>query len=195
MSPCRYRPPVLAVCCLGLWALAAGSATSGVSTTATPRAMQASSARAALTDYDRGIQLLCSARGRRSVEADAARWLRRAAEQGHAGAQSVLGWMYMAGKGVPRDDAAAARWLQPGAAAGNTAAQNNLGMLYATGQGLPHDHARATAWFRAAAAQGSAEAARNLHVLIHGDDGAPAIPRGTAATAPDPRLLASNCRL
>jgi TPR repeat protein len=103
--------------------------------------------------------------------------------------------MYMAGKGVPRDDAAAARWLQPSAAAGNTAAQNNLGLLYATGQGLPHDHARAAAWFRAAADQGSAEAARNLHVLIHGDDGAPAIPRGNAATAPDPRLLASNCRL
>lgn len=106
-----------------------------------------------------------------------------------------MGWLHMVGTGVPRDDAAAARWLRPSAAAGNTAAQNNLGLLYATGQGLPHSHAQAEAWFRAAANQGSAEAARNLHVLIHGDEGAPAAPRGPAATAPDPRLLATHCRI
>jgi TPR repeat protein len=189
------RPLILATCCVCLWGMALGSASGAASAPSMRAAAVASGARAALADYDRGIRLLCSARGRPGVEAEAARWMLRAAEQGHAGAQSVLGWMYMAGKGVPRNDTAASRWLQPSAAAGNTAAQNNLGLLYATGQGLPHDHARAAAWFRAAADQGSAEAARNLHVLIHGDDGAPAIPRGNAATAPDPRLLASNCRL
>lgn len=194
MTRC-HRALALAACCVCLGELAVDSASGAASVPSTQVATAASGTRVALSDYDRGIRLLCSARGRRSVEAEAARWMLRAAEQGHAGAQSVLGWMYMAGKGVPRDDTAAARWLQPAAAAGNTAAENNLGLLYATGRGLPHDHARAAAWFRAAADQGSAEATRNLHVLIHGDDGAPAIPRGRAATAPDPRLVASNCRL
>lgn len=160
---------------------------------ALPAEPPASTARAAMSDYDRGIRLLCRAGGRRAVQAEAARWLRQAAQQGHAGAQSVLGWMHLTGIGVTRDDAAAARWLQPSAAAGQTAAQNNLGLLYATGQGVAHSHARAEAWFRAAAGQGSAEAARNLHVLIHGDEGAPAPPAQAAATAPDPRLLAANC--
>ena len=67
--------------------------------------------------------------------------------------------------------------------------------LYATGNGVAHSHARAEAWFRAAASQGSAEAARNLHVLIHGDEGAPEVPGRPAFTAPDPRLVAANCRI
>ncbi len=162
---------------------------------ALPAEPPASTARAAMSDFDRGIRLLCSAGGRRAVQAEAAKWLHQAARQGHAGAQSVLGWMHMAGIGVARDDTAAARWLQPSAAAGHTAAQNNLGLLYATGNGVAHSHGRAEAWFRAAASQGSAEAARNLHVLIHGDEAAPAVPVRPAATAPDPRLLAASCRI
>ena len=77
---------------------------------ALPAAPPASTARAAMSDYDRGIRLLCRAGGRRAVQAEAARWLRQAAQQGHAGAQSVLGWMHLTGIGVTRDDAAAARW-------------------------------------------------------------------------------------
>lgn len=185
--------PLLAwmLCCLA-W----GPAPAAPAAPALPAATPGSAAREAIADYDRGIQLLCAAHGRRKLEVEAARHLQRAAEQGHSGAQSVLGWMHMAGTGVARDDAAAARWLRPSALAGNTAAQNNLGLLYATGQGVPHSHAQALAWFRAAADQGSAEAARNLHVLIHGDEGAPAIPGGARApSAPDPRLLAVDCRI
>ncbi len=42
--------------------------------------------------------------------AEAARWFRRAAEQGLAGSQSMLATMYEKGVGVERDAAAAAKW-------------------------------------------------------------------------------------
>ena len=184
MTPSRHLPLGLLLCSLVLNPVQA-----------LPAEPPTSTARAAMSDFDRGIRLLCSAGGRRAMQVEAARWLRQAAQQGHAGGQSVLGWMHMAGIGVTRDDTAAARWLQPSAAAGNTAAQNNLGLLYAAGKGVAHSHARAEAWFRTAADHGSAEAARNLHVLNHGDEGAPAVPGRPAATAPDPRLHAANCRI
>jgi hypothetical protein len=184
MTPCRHLTLGLLLCSLMLNPVQA-----------LPAEPPASAARAATSDFDRGIRLLCSAAGRRAVQAEAAKWLGQAAQRGHAGAQSVLGWMHMAGIGVTRDETAAARWLQPSAAAGNTAAQNNLGLLYATGKGVAHSHARADAWFRTAADHGSAEAARNLHVLNHGDEGAPTVPGRPAATAPDPRLHAANCRI
>ena len=45
-------------------------------------------------------------------DAEAVRWLRLAADQGHADAQHNLGWMYANGEGVPEDDAEAARWYR-----------------------------------------------------------------------------------
>ena len=43
--------------------------------------------------------------------AQAARWLRLAADKGHVGAQSALGFMYHLGQGVPRSDVDAIKWL------------------------------------------------------------------------------------
>ncbi len=42
---------------------------------------------------------------------EAARWYRRAAEQGHAGGQLSLGNMYKRGQGVPQDNVQAYKWL------------------------------------------------------------------------------------
>ena len=41
---------------------------------------------------------------------EAARWFRRAAEQGHAEAQIHLGDLFAAGRGVGQSDVEAARW-------------------------------------------------------------------------------------
>ena len=41
-------------------------------------------------------------------DAEAVRWYRRAAEQGHALGQYNLGFMYASGEGVPEDDIAEA---------------------------------------------------------------------------------------
>lgn len=144
--------------------------------------------------YDRALSLLC---GSRRDPVAAATLLAQAAQQGHRGAQGLLGWMAMSGTGMQRDDAKAARWLQPAAAAGDTAAQNNLGVLYALGSGVPHDHVQAERWFRAAAAQGAEDAADNLRELLR-----PARPGASAPPATrvspvglHPALQAAGCRV
>jgi TPR repeat protein len=47
--------------------------------------------------------------------AEAVKWWRKAAEQGHANAQYGLGAMYTSGRGVARDDAEAAKWFRKAA--------------------------------------------------------------------------------
>src|SRR5688572_4199957 len=43
-------------------------------------------------------------------DAEAARWFRMAAEQGHPAAQHDLGWKYATGDGIPEDDSAGVYW-------------------------------------------------------------------------------------
>ena len=76
----------------------------------------------------------CSASGTRRADgvpqndSTAVEWYRKAADQGHASAQSKLGWMYAQGRGVEQSDALAAEWYRKGAAQGEASAQNNLGL-------------------------------------------------------------------
>ena len=58
--------------------------------------------------------------------AEAARWYRKAAEQGDADAQFNLGLMYHNGQGVPQDHAEAARWSRKAAEQRDAEAQNIL---------------------------------------------------------------------
>lgn len=51
--------------------------------------------------------------------AEAAKWYRKAAEQGHAGAQYNLGFMYGTGRGVPQNDVEAYVWWSLSAAQGD----------------------------------------------------------------------------
>ncbi len=57
---------------------------------------------------------------------------RRAANQGHAGAQNNLAMLYESGAGVALDHAAARRWFAKSAEAGVAMARYNLAMLLAT---------------------------------------------------------------
>lgn len=104
---------------------------------------------------------------------------RTLAERGDADAQSHLGVMYAAGRGVSQNDAEAVRWYRKAADQGNAFAQSNLGVMYVDGRGISQSDAEAVRWFRKAAEQGNAEARkvpascitsrRNLHT--------PSIPR------------------
>ena len=78
--------------------------------------------------------------------ARAADWFRKAAEQGHAYAQSSLGSLYAQGQGVPQDYSQAAAWYRKAADQGNVNAQYNLALLYGTGQGVPEDEAQSEVW-------------------------------------------------
>ena len=80
---------------------------------------------------------------------------RRAAEQGDARSQGLLGWMYAQGDGVAQDLFEAARWLGYAAEQGNAAAQAYLGSMYFVGDGVAENHVEAVRWIRRAAEQGS----------------------------------------
>ncbi len=110
---------------------------------------------------------------RRGDYATAISWLRPLAEQGHAGAQILLGFTYHEGQGVPQDYAEAAKWFRKVAERGYGEAQFNLGLMYYNGHGVPQDYARAVGWWRKAAEQGVAEAQYNLGNVYYNGQGAP----------------------
>jgi TPR repeat protein len=72
-------------------------------------------------------------------EDEAARWLRKAADQGHIAAQNNLGRMYRHGRGVAEDEAEAVRWFRKAADESHAAAQFNLGVRYQEGRGVAKD--------------------------------------------------------
>ena len=60
---------------------------------------------------------------------EAARWYLKAANQGDAGAQTIVGMMYMQGQGVEKDEVQAKSWLRKAVAQGDTTAQRQLEFL------------------------------------------------------------------
>jgi uncharacterized protein len=73
-------------------------------------------------------------------------WIRKAAEQGFAPAQSNMGVSYYHGRGVSQDYAQAALWFRKAAEQGDALAQAFLGGLYLQGQGVPQDDEQAYFW-------------------------------------------------
>jgi uncharacterized protein len=69
------------------------------------------------------------------------------AEQGDAGPQHFLGFMYANGQGLPQDFTEALKWYQLAADQGNAGAQNNLGLMYLKGNSVPQDYVQAHVWF------------------------------------------------
>ena len=100
-------------------------------------------------------------------------WLRRAAEQGDAGAQNNLGLVYYDGKGVPQDYKVAALWYRRAADQGQVEAQYNLGVMYYEGKGVPQNYKTAAQWYIRAADQGSVRAQNNLGVMYALGEGVP----------------------
>ena len=78
--------------------------------------------------------------------AEAAKWFRRAAEQGDVDAQDDLGDVYYQGKGVAQDYGEAVKWYRKAAERRNRKAQYSLGNAYYHGQGLPQDYVQAHMW-------------------------------------------------
>ena len=82
-------------------------------------------------------------------------------------AQTKLGFMYLKGKGVPRDYTEAAKLFHKATEGfgGDTEAQNNLGLMYLKGQGIPRDYVTAYMWFSLAAAKGDEDSQKILDDL------------------------------
>ena len=98
----------------------------------------------------------------------AAKEFRLLAEQGDAGAQFNLGYMYSKGEGVVQDYAEAMRWYRLAAEQDYADAQFNLGLMHFKGQGVPQDYVLAHMWFNIAAASGHENAlkARDLQASL-----------------------------
>jgi TPR repeat protein len=96
------------------------------------------------------------------------------ADQGNAVAEEILGFMYVRGEGVQRDDAVAFHWFTLAAEAGRPEAQSELGRMYRDGVGVTADGKAALLWFRRAAEQGKTDACNSVGELYHlGSSGIP----------------------
>ncbi len=103
-------------------------------------------------------------------DAEAAKWYRKAAEQGHALAQYTLGVMYQYGRVVPQDYAEATKWYRKAAEQGHAVAQYKLGLMYHYGY-MPKDLAEAVKWYRKAAVQGHPSAQNALGLMYRNGTG------------------------
>jgi TPR repeat protein len=108
--------------------------------------------------YDRGV-------GVPRDPAQAADWLRRAAEAGNRDAAYQLGAMYENGRGVAEDDARAVAWYSKAALLGDREAQVKVGKAYEQGLGVASDMGEALTWYRKAAGQGDAWAQNYIGFL------------------------------
>ena len=96
--------------------------------------------------------------------AESNRLHRLAAEQGHVGAQRLLGLIYLYGlEGTPRNLTEGAHWYRLAAEQGDAYSQYQLGNLYKEGGGVPQDFTEAVRWYRKAARRGN-----NSAQLRHG---------------------------
>jgi TPR repeat protein len=81
--------------------------------------------------------ITCNGEGVSQDLEEAARWYRKAAEQGFADAQYCLGRMYRDGKGVSEDLKKEALWIRKAEEQGCVDAQDALAGMYGTGTGVP----------------------------------------------------------
>lgn len=121
--------------------------------------------------YDQGMHYL-RGEGVMKDEAQAARLLRQAADQGHPRAQDELGTMYRCGLGGLRADPEEAyRWFHRAAQQGDASAQDHLGALLENGVGVKRNLQEALRWYRKAADQGLARALTHLGAMYENGTG------------------------
>jgi TPR repeat protein len=107
-----------------------------------------------------------------AIYSEAATLYRKAAEQGHAGAQLALGFCYKNGQGVDPSSSEAIKWWSKAAEQGYAAAQYNLGLCYDKGYGVNKNSSTAVEWWLKSAVQGYADAQYNLGACYAQGEGA-----------------------
>ncbi|MDQ6631912.1 MAG: sel1 repeat family protein, partial [Verrucomicrobiota bacterium] len=90
------------------------------------------------------------------------KWYLKAAEQGNADAQHMMGVRYILGQGVERDPTEAVKWFLKAAEQGEVNSQFSIGLRYVQGEAVPQDFNEAAKWFALAAEQGLSEAQLSL---------------------------------
>jgi hypothetical protein len=96
--------------------------------------------------------------------------MKQAAELGSLQAMSILGSMYLLGRGVPENGGQAVQWLKQAVDGGFEGAISVLGMAYATGSaGIPMDIPLAREMLTQAAGKGDQQSARMLEMMDNGE--------------------------
>ena len=102
------------------------------------------------------------------------RWLRRAAESGHAGARTGLGnSLYFGELGLPEDWKQSFHWLRLAAEEEDPLAQLNLSSAYFFGEGVDVNSHEGMEWLHRALRNGYVGAVYNLGVMYYDGDGLP----------------------
>ena len=97
---------------------------------------------------------------------EAAKWLNKAAELGHSGAQGKLGYLYTQGITVQQNYETAFYWFSKAARQGDIDGQYNLGIFYLNGWGTQQDKTMAAQYLAAASAQGDEAAEAVLQDIL-----------------------------
>lgn len=105
---------------------------------------------------------------------DALKYLRKAANQGHAGALYQMGNAYLNGTGVSKDTEMAIEYFRRGAEAGDPDSQSQLAVCYRDGIGVPVDINQTRRWLQKATNSGDTWAKANLGVMLIKGEGGPA---------------------
>lgn len=111
--------------------------------------------------------------GRNDTGKDATRaayWYERAAERGHPGAQTMIGYLYYRGDGVEQDYRKAFEWYKEAALQGHASSQASLGYLYGEGRGVERNLKQAYAWSTLAAENGSDRGSKNQKIYLDAMD-------------------------
>ena len=102
-------------------------------------------------------------RGVANDDVEAAKWFRKAAVQGFAQAQCVLGLNYRYGQGgIAKDYVEEAKWYKKAAEQNFALAENELARCYFFGEGVTMDKVEAVKWYRKAAEQNNTSAQYSL---------------------------------
>lgn len=104
---------------------------------------------------------------------EAATLYQKAAEQGHAGGQFKLGFLYLRGEGLERSSAQCETWYRIAAENGHAEAQVQLGRIYHEGWWRDPNYREAAKWYRLAADQGFAYGQHLLGLLHETGQGVP----------------------
>lgn len=115
--------------------------------------------------------------------AEALKLYRQAADQGLAGAEYTLGFMYESGHGVTKNQAEATKWYTKAAEQGDALSQFDIAQRCELGVGTKMDQVEALKWYLLAARQGqsdSAKRAENLKKYLSSADAAEAERRANA---------------
>lgn len=105
-------------------------------------------------------------------QAEAVRWLEKAANGGFAPAAFALGWAYDLGEGVEKNTYEAVRWYSVGAEGGHLASMYALGIAHLTGEGCSKSVDLARRWLQEAAEKGNVDAMLAMaHVALIDETG------------------------